>query len=134
MLMVETVLALLVAMAVLASLARKLGIAYPVVLVLGGLALGLVPGLPAIHPEPDLVFLIFLPPLVYIAATTTALRDLRFNLRPILFLSIGLVLFSVLVVAGVAHATAAGFGWPAAFVLATIVAPTDTVAVTAVTQ
>jgi Na+/H+ antiporter len=132
--LVETVLALLLAMAVLATIARKLGIAYPVLLVLGGLGLGLVPGLPALHPEPDIVFLIFLPPLVYLAASSTALRDLRFNLRPILFLSIGLVLFSVLVVAGLAHAMAAGFSWPAAFVLATIVAPTDTVAVTAVTR
>jgi monovalent cation/hydrogen antiporter len=131
---IETVLALMLAMVVLATVARKLGIAYPVLLVLGGLVLGLIPGLPAIHPEPDIIFLIFLPPLVYIAATTTALRDLRYNLRPILFLSIGLVLFSVLVVAGVAHWTAAGLGWPAAFVLATIVAPTDTVAVTAITE
>jgi CPA1 family monovalent cation:H+ antiporter len=130
----ETVLALMLAMAVLATIARKIGIAYPVLLVLGGLVLGLVPGLPRIHPEPDIIFLIFLPPLVYIAASTTAIRDLRYNLRPILFLSIGLVLFSVLVVAGVAYTTAAGLGWPAAFVLATIVAPTDTVAVIAITE
>jgi Na+/H+ antiporter len=121
-------------MAVLASLARKLGIAYPVVLVLGGLALGLIPGLPAIDLEPDLVFLIFLPPLVYLAASSTALRDLRFNLRPILFLSIGLVLFSVLVVAGIARVAAIGLSGPAAFVLATIIAPTDTIAVAAVTE
>jgi CPA1 family monovalent cation:H+ antiporter len=132
--LVETVLALMLAMAVLATIARKLGIAYPVLLVLGGLVLGLIPGLPAIHPEPDIIFLVFLPPLVYIAASTTALRDLRYNLRPILFLSVGLVLFSVLVVAGVAYETSAGLGWPAAFVLATIVAPTDTVAVTAITD
>ncbi len=131
---IETVLALLFATVVLATVARKLGVAYPVLLVLGGLALGLIPGLPAVRPEPDIIFLVFLPPLVYIAATTTALRDLRFNLRPILFLSVGLVLFSVLVVAGVAQAVAAGLGWPAAFVLATVVAPTDTVAVTAITD
>jgi CPA1 family monovalent cation:H+ antiporter len=105
-----------------------------VLLVLGGLALGLIPGLPQINPEPDIVFLIFLPPLVYLAASSTALRDLRFNLRPILFLSIGLVFFSVLVVAGVAYLTAASLSWPAAFVFATIVAPTDTVAITAITD
>jgi CPA1 family monovalent cation:H+ antiporter len=132
--LVEILLALMLAMAVLATIARKVGIAYPVLLVLGGLVLGLVPGLPAFHPEPDIIFLVFLPPLVYVAASTTAVRDLRFNLRPILFLSVGLVLFSVLVVAGVAYETSAGLGWPAAFVLATIVAPTDTVAVTAITD
>jgi monovalent cation/hydrogen antiporter len=131
---VETVLALLFAMAVLATIARKVGISYPVFLVMGGLFLGLIPGLPEIHPDPDIIFLIFLPPLVYLAATSTALRDLRYNLRQILFLGIGLVLFSVLVVAGVAHATASNLGWPAAFVLATIVAPTDTVAVSAITE
>jgi CPA1 family monovalent cation:H+ antiporter len=132
--LVEILLAGMLAMAVLATVARKVGIAYPVLLVLGGLVLGLVPGLPAFHPEPDIIFLVFLPPLVYIAASTTAFRDLRFNLRPILFLSVGLVFFSVLVVAGVAYEIAAGLGWPAAFVLATIVAPTDTVAVTAITH
>jgi monovalent cation/hydrogen antiporter len=131
---VETFLTLLLAMAVLASLARKLDIAYPVVLVLGGLVLGLVPGLPAIHPDPDVVFLVFLPPLVYLAASSTALRDFRFNLRPILLLATGLVLFSVLVVAGVTCVTAIELGVPAAFVLATIVAPTDTIAVTATTE
>jgi CPA1 family monovalent cation:H+ antiporter len=132
--LIDTVLALLLAMVVLATVARKIGIAYPILLVLGGLVLGLVPGLPPIQPDPDVILLLFLPPLVYVAASSTALRDLRYNLRPILFLSIGLVLFSVFVVAGVAHVTAAGMSLPGAFVLATIVAPTDTVAVTAITQ
>src|SRR4051794_32556977 len=100
---VELTLGLLVAVVLLISLARRLPIPYPIVLVLGGLILGLVPGLPAVELEPDLVFLLFLPPLIYLAAVFTSLRDFRANLRKIGQLAVGLVLFSTVVVAYMAH-------------------------------
>src|SRR5262249_5572116 len=121
---IHTVLALLLGVAVLVTLARKVGIAYPIVLVLGGLALGFVPGLPRVELHPVVPFLWFLPPLVYLAATTTALREFRFNLRPITFLSIILVLGTIVLVAGAAHAAIAGMTWATAFVLGAIVAAT----------
>jgi monovalent cation/hydrogen antiporter len=130
---IELILGLLLAVAVLAILARKIRVAYPILLVLGGLVLGLVPGLPELQFDPEVIFLIFVPPLVYAAAVTTPWRDFRANLRPILFLAIGLVLTTLLAVAAVAH-LAIGLGWPLAFVLAAIVAPTDTVSVTAITE
>src|ERR687884_510995 len=109
----------------LASISR---VPYPVFLVVGGLALSLVPGLPAIELPPDLVFLIFLPPLLYSAAFFSSPRDLKAQLRPIALLSIGLVLLTSATVAVVAHA-AIGLPWPVAFVLGVVVSPTDPVTV-----
>src|SRR5262249_4988297 len=116
------------------TVARRVNVPYPSLLVLGGLALGFVPGLPHVQLPPDVVFLLFVPPLVYVAAFSTSWRDFRANLRPIGLLGVGLVLASVLAVAAVAHLAVPGMTWPLAFVLATIVAPTDTVAVVAVTN
>jgi Na+/H+ antiporter len=129
---VELVIGLILAAAILATVARKIGIPYPVLLVLGGLVLGFVPGLPVVHIPPDIVFLVFITPLVYIAATQVTLRDFRSNLRPILILSIGLVLANLLFVAGITHWGVHGFAWSTAFVLAAIIGPTDTVAVNAI--
>src|SRR6476646_9573045 len=83
--------------------ARKLALPYPVVLVLVGLGLGFIPGLPAVKLDPNIVFYFFLPPLIYPAALFTSWRDFRRNLRPIVMLAIGLVLFTMIVVACVAH-------------------------------
>ena len=130
---VELVIGLILAAAVLATLARKIGVPYPVLLVLGGQALGFIPGLPAVHIAPDIVFLVFITPLVYIAAAQVTLRDFRSNLRPILILAIGLVLANLLFVAAVATWSIPGFSWATAFVLAAIVGPTDTVAINAIT-
>src|SRR5215208_5916775 len=95
----ELVLAgLLFSVAVLATAARVIAVPYPIFLVLGGLALGFIPGLPHIELEPDLVLLLFLPPLLYSASFFTGLRDLRQNIRPIGMLSIGLVLATALAV------------------------------------
>ena len=121
---------LLVAVAVLVGLSRLFRVPYPVFLVIGGLLLSLVPGLPTVELPPDLVFLIFLPPLLYVAAFFSSPLDLKANLRPIGLLSIGLVLITAGCVAAVAH-LALGLPWSAAFVLGVIVAPTDPVAVTA---
>jgi Na+/H+ antiporter len=129
----ELVLAgLLFSVAVLVTAARVLAVPYPIFLVLGGLAIGFIPGLPHVELEPDLVLLIFLPPLLYSASFFTSLKDLRQNIRPIGMLSIGLVLATALAVAVVAHAVIDGMSWPAAFVLGAIVSPTDPVAATAI--
>src|SRR5216683_1360877 len=86
----QLVLALLIAVAALVTIARRLGIAYPIFLVIGGLALGLVPGTPRVGIDPDLIFLVVLPPLLYIASFYTPLRSLRANLGSIGALAIGL--------------------------------------------
>jgi monovalent cation/hydrogen antiporter len=125
------VLGLLAAVAGLVMLSNRLGVPYPVFLVLGGLALGLIPIVPEIGLPPDLVLLIFLPPLLYSAAFFSSPRDLKANLRPIASLSIGLVLLTTLTVALVAHLLV-GLPWAAAFVLGAIVSPTDPVAATAI--
>ena len=96
---VETVLGLLVAVAALALLAHKLQIPYPILLVIGGLVFALVPGLPRVRLDPELVFLFFLPPLLYPAALLTSWRDFHANLRPISLLAIGLVLFTTIIIA-----------------------------------
>src|SRR3712207_4316307 len=125
------ILGLLAAVAGLVMLSNFFRVPYPVFLVLGGLALAIVPIVPDIELPPDLVLLVFLPPILYSAAFFSSPRDLRANLRPIGFLSIGLVLVTVVTVAVVAH-VATGLPWAAAFVLGTILAPTDPVAVTAI--
>ena len=124
---------LLIVVAVLALVAKQAGLPYPVLLVIGGLALGFVPGLPPVQLEPDLVFVFLLPPLLYPAAIFTSWRDFRANLSPILLLAIGLVLLTTAVVAVVAHALA-GLPWAAAFALGAIISPPDAVAATAITS
>src|SRR5215217_7287204 len=125
------VLGLLAAVAGLVMLSNRLGVPYPVFLVLGGLALGLVPIVPEIGLPPDLVLLIFLPPLLYSAAFFSSPRDLKANLRPIASLSVGLVGLTTVTVAVAAHLLV-GLPWASAFVLGAIVSPTDPVAATAV--
>jgi monovalent cation/hydrogen antiporter len=130
---VEVVLvSLLVAVAVLAAAADRLEVPYPILLVLGGAVLGLLPALPDARLDPDLVLLIFLPPLLYSGAFFANLRDLRADLRVISLLSIGLVLATMAVVAVVAHALIDGLPWGAAFALGAIVGPTDPVAAMAI--
>src|ERR687897_867745 len=123
---------LFVAVAGLSTLARRLSIPYPIPLVLGGLVLGAVPGLPEIELNPDLVLVIFLPPLLFYAAFNASLRDLRADMRPISLLSIGLVLLTTCAVAVVAHTTISGMPWAMAFALGAIVSPTDPVAATTI--
>lgn len=129
---VDLVLSLLIAVAALVTIARRLGIAYPIFLVIGGLLLGLVPGLPRVEIEPDLIFLIVLPPVLYIAAFFTPLQSLRANIGAIGSLAIGLVIATALAVAVVARALIPGLSWPVAIALGAIVAPPDEVAATAV--
>ena len=118
---------LLVAIAALAVLARIVHVPYPVTLVLGGAVIGFLPGMPTVELDPDVVLLIFLPPLLYGAAFFTSVRDLRRNAKPIALLSIPLVLVTMAAVALVAHEVI-GLDWGTAFVLGAIVSPTDAVA------
>ncbi len=128
----ELVLALLIAVAALVTIARRLGIAYPIFLVIGGLALGLVPGTPRVEIDPDLIFLVVLPPLLYIASFYTPLRSLRANLGSIGSLAIGLVVASALAAGAAAQALMPGLTWAVAIALGAIVAPPDEIAATAV--
>ena len=132
---VELVLvSLLVAVAGLAAAARAANIPYPIVLVVGGLVLGFVPGMPDVQLDPELVLVLFLPPLLYSAAFFANLNELRANARPISLLAIGLVLVTMCAVAAVAHELIAGLSWGAAFTLGAIVAPTDPLAATAIVR
>ena len=126
---------LLVAVAGLVLVADKLEVPYPILLVLGGLALGFMPGVRELHIElaPELVLVLFLPPLLYSAAFFSSLRDLRANIRPIGLLAVGLVVLTAVAVAGVAH-WVVGLSWPAAFVLGAVLSPTDPVAATAIAE
>jgi Na+/H+ antiporter len=126
-------LSILAAVTALLILSQWTRTPYPILLVVGGLALALIPGIPEVHLEPDLVLLILLPPILYAAAYFTPLRELRRNVGPVSLLAVGLVLATMLVVAAVAH-TALGFGWAEAFVLGAIVSPTDPVAATAIAR
>jgi CPA1 family monovalent cation:H+ antiporter len=127
------IVALFVAVAGLNVLARRIAVPYPIVLVLGGLAIGLAPGIPEIVMPPELVLLVFLPPLLYAAAFFSDLHALRRDLRPISTLAIGLVLVTTLVVAVLAHEVL-GLSWALAFALGAIVSPTDPVAATTIMQ
>jgi CPA1 family monovalent cation:H+ antiporter len=126
------VLGILVVISILFEIARRLGVPYPTLFVLGGLGLAFVPGLPRIALQPNLVLLVFLPPLLFSAAVETPIRDLRANLAPLARLSVGLVIFTMVIIAVVAHAVIPTLGWPAAFALGAIVAPTDALAATTV--
>ena len=101
---IEIVLLLLVVATVLAFVARRIGVAYPIVLVLGGVVLGLIlsafPEHPSVELPPELVFLLFLPPILFGAGYFTPIRDFKANLRPIGLLAVGLVLFTTVVVGG----------------------------------
>ena len=127
-----TVLVVLVVVAIVYEIAQRVGVPYPSLIVLGGVGLAFIPALPRLALEPDLVLLVFLPPLLFGAAVSTPLRDLRRNLFAIGRLSIVLVLVTTAVVAFVAQAAIPSLGWPAAFALGAIVAPTDALAATTV--
>ncbi len=121
-------LAVLVLAAGLITVATPLRIPYPILLVLGGLLLGLMPGAPRVELSPALVLVGILPPLLYGAAFFTPLREMRANVRPISLLAVGLVLATTATVAVVAHAWVDSLSWAEAFTLGAIVSPTDPIA------
>ena len=127
-------LTLIVAVAGLSVLAAVVDVPYPILLVLGGLVLGFVPGIPTVSMPPELVLVVFLPPLLYWAAFMASPRDLRADLRAISMLAVGLVLATMGAVAVVAHAVVDGLPWAAAFALGAIVSPTDPLAATTIAR
>jgi Na+/H+ antiporter len=126
-------LVLMVAVGGLSVLAGTVRVPYPILLVLGGLVLGFVPGVPHAELPPELVLVLFLPPLLYQAAFFSSPRDLRADLRAISLLAVGLVLATMCAAAAVAHALV-GLPWAAAFALGAIVSPTDPLAATAIAR
>jgi Na+/H+ antiporter len=131
---VELLILLLIMLAGFGLLARKLHVPDPIMLVIGGLAVSLIPGLPRVELQPDYVFLIVLPPLLYAQAWFTSWKDFCDNLRAISLLAVGLVLFTTTAVALVAHALVPELPLAAAFVLGAIVSPPDAVAASAIAQ
>ena len=123
---VEVFVFMLAAVALLAALGRRSHVPYPIVLVVGGLVLGLVPGLPAPEVDPDVILFVFLPPLLYFAGFSSSAYELRDNAVPIGLLAIGLVLVTVVAVAALAH-WVVGLPWAVAFVLGAVLGPTDPV-------
>lgn len=131
---IATILLLLAVVTALAQITDRIHIPYPILLVLAGIGIGLVPGLPAMTVDPDVVFLIFLPPVLYAAAWNTSWPDFKQSIRPISLLAIGCVLFTMVIVAIAAHEFIPDFGWLESFVLGAIVSPPDAVAATAATK
>jgi Na+/H+ antiporter len=129
---VESILILLLAAALLVRVAEFGKIPAPIVLVLGGLGIALVPGLPEVELDPDVIFLVFLPPLVYAAGWRTSPLELRALMRPLALLSVGLVFVTAAAVAVVAHALVPDLGWAEAAVLGAVLAPTDAVSATSI--
>src|ERR687885_1802219 len=119
---------LLVAVAGLSTLARYLSVPYPIVLVVGGALFGFVPGLPEVKLDPEVVLVVFLPPLLYGSSIFANFGDFRANLRALTLSTVGLVLATMGAVAWAAHELVPGLPWDAAFVLGAIVSPTDPLA------
>ena len=129
----QILLALLVVLAAIAVIARRLSLPPPILLVMTGVGLALIPGLPSVTLAPELVLLLVLPPLIYDSAVAMSWREFRFNLRPIALLAVGCVVFTASAVAAVAH-WLLGFPWGVGFVLGAIISPPDTVAPLAIAR
>src|SRR5438445_8209349 len=125
---------LLLFVVVFAWLAKKLATPYPIVLVIAGLLLGFIPGIPKVTLDPDLIFLVVLPPLLYAAAWVTPWREFKFNFVSIFMLAFGLVGFTVLGVAETTRWVFRGFDWRLGFVLGAVVATTDAIAATSIAK
>jgi CPA1 family monovalent cation:H+ antiporter len=130
----ELITLLLVAVVALVWLAERIKIPYPMLLMIGGLALAISPWTPTIELEPEIVLGVFLPPILFQAAQMTSVRDFKANFPAIGRLAFGLVFATTALVAVAAHWVIPGIGWPAAFVLGAIVSPPDAVAATAIFQ
>lgn len=131
---VALIVMLLFGITFLGVLSTKYKFPFPIILVLSGVAISLVPGLPVITLKPEIVFLVFLPPLLYAAAWNTSWHEFKANIRPISLAAFGLVLFTTLLVGAAAHYLIPGMSWPLSFVLGAIVSPPDALAATSVTK
>jgi CPA1 family monovalent cation:H+ antiporter len=132
--LIGTVIVLLAVVTALAEITDRIRIPYPILLVIAGIGIGLIPGLPKITLDPEIVFLIFLPPILYAAAWNTSWADFKAARRPITMLAIGCVIFTTCAVAWVAQMLIPQLGWAEAFVLGAIISPPDAVAATAATK
>src|ERR1035438_1923783 len=124
---IQVLVLLLIVIAAVAVVAARLKIPPGILLVLTGVILALVPGLPTVRLAPEFVLLLVLPPVIYSSAVAMSWREFRFNLRPISLLAIGCVVFTTLAAAAATH-WLLGFSWPVGFVLGAIVSPPDAVA------
>jgi monovalent cation/hydrogen antiporter len=131
---IEIIIVLLSIISLLALMANKIKVPYPILLVVAGLGIGFIPHLPRVVLNPDVIFLIFLPPLLYASAWTTSWHDFKAARRPISLLATGLVLFTTTLVAFVTHTFIPGFSWPVAFLLGSIISPPDAVAAASITK
>lgn len=123
----ETLLALLLACALLAAIARRVRVPAPIVLVFGGIAAAFLPVVQDVRLDPDVAFAIFVPPLLFRAAVTTSVREIRDHLRSITMLAVGLVVATMAAVGATAHLAIPGVAWAPAFVLGAILSPPDAV-------
>jgi Na+/H+ antiporter len=124
---------LLAVLAGAALLARRTNVAPAILLLLGGIVLAFVPGMPSLELPPELVLLLVLPPLIYSASVAMSWREFRFNLRPIILLAVGCVIFTAFAVAAATHYLI-GLPWNVGFLLGAIVAPPDVVAPLAIAR
>lgn len=131
---IATVIILMAVVTALAQVTDLIRIPYPILLVLAGIGIGLIPGLPHISLHPEIVFLVFLPPILFEAAWSTSWPEFKASKRPITLLAIGCVLFTTCAVAWIAHTFIPGLGWGEAFVLGAIISPPDAVAAAASTK
>jgi CPA1 family monovalent cation:H+ antiporter len=129
----QTVLLMMAVLALVAVVARRLHTAPSILLVLAGVGVALIPGLPPVVLAPEVVLLVILPPLIYSAGVAMSWREFRFNLRPITLLAFGCVIFTTCAIAAAAH-TLLQFSWATGFVLGAIIAPPDTVAPLAIAR
>lgn len=129
----QTILFMTAVLAAVAVMAKRLNVAPSILLVVAGIAMAFVPGLPQVQLAPELVLLVILPPLIYLAGVAMSWREFKFNLRPIALLAFGCVVFTTCAVAAAAHYVL-GFEWPVGFVLGAIIAPPDVVAPLAIAR
>ena len=125
---------LLLLVVIFAGLARVLRVPYPILLVISGIALSMVPHMPRFALPPDVVFLVFLPPLLYSAAWTLSWREFQRNFAKIAMLALGLVLATILVLSAGASTFLPGFDWKSGLLLGAVVAATDAIAATAIAR
>src|SRR5689334_2680214 len=124
---VSIIVILLFGITFLGILSNKFKFPFHIILVLSGIAISLIPGLPVISLDPEVVFIIFLPPLLYSAAWNISWHEFRSALRPIGLASIGLVFFTTALVGVAAYYLIPGLDWPLAFLIGAIVSPPDAV-------
>ena len=131
---VSIIVMLLFGIAFLGTLSNRYNFPFPIVLVLSGVIISLIPGLPVITLNPEIVFVIFLPPLLYGAAWNTSWHSFKASIRPISMAAVGLVLFTTTLVALAAHLLIPGLSWALAFLIGAIISPPDAVAATSLTK